>query len=601
MNSLQDLISSELLPFVRQPAQYIGREINQIVADGEWDRAEVRVALAFPDAYALGISHLGNQILYWLCNRTPGVVAERVYCPQLDAERRMRDRGIPLFTWDTRRPVTSADILGISLQYEMLYTNVLTLLDLAGIPQRAADRDASHPLVLGGGPQADNPEPVAGFFDLIVNGDGEVAMSSILDTYRRLKRDGARRSEIVRVLAQRYEWLYAPSLYRVRYHADGTVAGIEPTVEGIACPVRRCQTPGFESSAVPERPLVPHVQAVHERVSIEVMRGCPQRCRFCHAGYTKRPLRWRSVDRILEIAEAAYQATGFDEIGLLSLSTADYPKLRELAEQVERRFSGRKVSISVPSLRVDKMLSDVPLMVNPVRKSGLTIAVEAARDDMRESILKKVTDGRLLDGVRAAYEAGWRSVKLYFMAGFPGERETDIEGIWELSRAVSEARRAVCGKPATVNAAVGWLVPKPHTPMQWAAQATEAYFRSVRDRLRSKSRRRGAVKLKMPRIDRSILEGAFARGDRRLARVIETAWRLGARFDGWDEHFRPDLWDRAFDENGLDKAWYAHRERDRDEVFPWAHLVGARQGDAYLWDQYKEEIAGIANRQTAPG
>jgi radical SAM superfamily enzyme YgiQ (UPF0313 family) len=268
---------------------------------------------------------------------------------------------------------------------------------------------------------------------------------------------------------------------------------------------------------------VPHIQAVHERIAIEVMRGCPQQCHFCHAGYTKKPVRWRSVERIMEIAETAYHATGFDEIGLLSLSTADYPHLRELAERIEKQFSQRRVSISVPSLRVDKMLQDVPLLVNAVRKSGLTIAIEAACDDMRTAIRKKVTDGELLDGIRAAYEAGWRHVKLYFMAGFPGERPEDIDGIWDLSCQVSRARRDVCGSPARVNAAISWLVPKPHTPMQWAAQASAEYFESVRDRLRSLARGRRAIKLKMPRIDRSILEAVFSRGDRRLAPVIETA------------------------------------------------------------------------------
>jgi radical SAM family uncharacterized protein len=590
--SLREMVSAELLPHVSQPAQYIGGEINQLVHDGDWERAEVRVAIAFPDAYAIGVSHLGSQILYWLCNHTPGVVAERVYCPWLDAEGRLRARRIPLFTWDTRRPVAEADILGVSLQYEMAYSNVLTLLDLAGIPLRSKDRDDSHPLVLGGGPQADNPEPMADFFDLIVNGDGEVAMAEILALYRQLKRDGVPRDEMIREFASSFPWIYAPSLYDVRYRADGTIADIKPNVDGIAHPVRRCQTPEFETAPLPLRPLVPHVQAVHERISIEVMRGCPQRCRFCHAGYTKRPLRWRSVDRILEIAEEAYQATGFDEIGLLSLSTADYPELPTLSRQVHEKFADRRVSISLPSLRVDKMLRNVPWMVSSVRKSGLTIAIEAARDDMRQAILKKVTDGNLLDGVRAAYQAGWRSVKLYFMAGLPGERPEDVEGIYELSREVSEARRDVAGRPAAVNASVGWLVPKPHTPMQWAGQATSEYFESVRDRLRSLARR-GPVRVKMHRIDRSILEAVFARGDRRLSDAIETAWRAGARFDAWDECFDHAIWDRAFEATGVDKAWYAHRERPADEIFPWSHLAGARQSHDYLRRQYEHELAVV--------
>lgn len=595
MSDLRERVSAELLPCVSQPAQYIGGEINQLVREGQWERADVRVVIAFPDTYPLGMSQLGCQILYWVCNGLPGVVAERAYCPQPDAEARMRARQIPLFTWDTRQPVRNADILGISLQYEMLYTNVLTLLDLAGIPLYARDRDETHPLVVGGGPQADNPEPVAAFFDLIVNGDGEIAIASIVDRFRELKQGGATREQIVRRLALSFPWLYAPLLYEVQYHGNGTVAAIQPTLAGLPSRICRCQTPDFEEATVPVRPLVPHVQAVHERVSIEIMRGCPQRCRFCHAGYTKRPLRWRSVDRILRIAEEAWLATGFDEIGLLSLSTADYPRVRELAERVEAQFSHRRVSISLPSLRVDKMLEGVPWMVRAVRKSGLTIAVEAARDDMRAAILKRVTDGRLLDGVRAAYEAGWRGVKLYFMAGFPGERPEDIDGIWDLSETVSDLRREVCGRPAKVNASIGWLVPKPHTPLQYAAQAPPEYFEEVRQRLRSLGRRNKSIRLSTPRIDRSVLEAVFSRGDRRLAGVIETAWRLGARLDGWDEHFKPRLWDQAFEQHGLGKGWYAQRERPADEVLPWSHLAGARQGNDYLYTQYRAQLAALGS------
>ncbi len=393
--SLRDLVSEELLPFVRQPGQYIGGEVNQLVAEGDWSRAEVRVAIAFPDTYSIGMSHLGCQILYWLCNHTPGVCAERVFVPWLDAEQRMRDRNIPLFTWDTRQPVASADLLGISLQYEMTFTNVLTLLDLAGIPFRSADRDDSHPLVIAGGPQADNPEPMADFLDLVVIGDGEDSMAAILDAVRQMKANGVRRRDMILELARRFDWIYAPAHYDVRYNDDGTTRSLEPTDPGLPDQIARCQTPDFETAPFPLRPLVTHTQTVHDRISIEIMRGCPQRCLFCHAGYTRRPLRRRSVDRVLDIAEQNYQATGMDELGLLSLSTADYPGLGQLAERVNERFSRRRVSISIPSLRVDRMLADIPFMVSAVRKSGLTIAVEAAKDDMRAAIGKKLNDGDL--------------------------------------------------------------------------------------------------------------------------------------------------------------------------------------------------------------
>jgi radical SAM superfamily enzyme YgiQ (UPF0313 family) len=350
--------------------------------------------------------------------------------------------------------------------------------------------------------------------------------------------------------------------------------------------IQRCQTPDFEEAPFPFRPLVPHVQAVHDRVSLEIMRGCPRRCRFCHAGYTKRPLRYRSVDWVLRAAEEGIAATGMNEVGLLSLSTADYPQLHELGVRFNERFASSRVNIAVPSLRVDSMLAHIPWMVSEVRKSGLTIAVEAACDDMRRIIRKKVADVDLLDGVRAAYKAGYRSVKLYYMVGFPGETQRDIEGIVELSRRVSEARREVAGHPAAVTASVGWLVPKPFTPLQWAAQPSADYFHEARIALR-KLARGTPVRITTPRVERSVLEAVFSRGDRKLAPVIETAWRAGARFDGWNETFDAAVWDGAFEQTGVDPAFYAHRERPVDELLAWQHLHSGPSLD-YLRRQYDE-------------
>jgi len=467
------------------------------------------------------------------------------------------------------------------------------MLDLAGIPLRGDERSDAHPLIVGGGPQADNPEPLADFLDLVVIGDGEHSMTALVELVREMKRQGASRRDMILEAARRFEWIYAPSLYAFDYHADGRIASVTPSS---ACPagfvprmhIERCQTPDFETVAFPTRPLVPFTQIVHDRISIEVMRGCPQRCRFCHAGYTKRPLGLRSVDRILEIAEEAWRATGHEEIGLLSLSTADYPHLRVLAERMQERFDSRHVNLSVPSLRVDKMLANIPWLVSSVRKSGLTVAVEAAADDLRAAIRKKVTDGNLLDGMRAAYEAGYNSVKLYFMCGFPGERREDIEAIFELARQVSEAKRGIRGGPASVNASVGWLVPKAHTPFQWAAQKTVEYFEEARSLLRQiSSRYRTAVRIKTHRPHRSILEGVFARGDRWLGAAIEAAYRLGARMDGWDEAFNYDIWQRAFEQTGIDPAFYAHRERSYTEILPWDHIAGGGRRE-YLQGQYDD-------------
>ncbi len=598
MSTLRQRISNELLPAVERPGQYIGGELNQLPRPGDWERAEVRVAIAFPDAYTIGMSHLGCQIIYWLANHTPGVCGERVYCPWTDAEAVMRKRGLPLFTWDTRQPVSSADILAISLQYEMCFTNVLNLLDLANIPLRSTDRDDSHPLVIAGGPQADNPEPVADFLDLVVMGDGEESMAAILKLYAELKRSGIRRREMIAAMARTFPWIYAPSLYEISYNPDGTIGAVAPTISGIPSSIERCQTPDFERAPFPTRPLIPFVEVVHDRIAIEVMRGCPQRCRFCHAGYTKRPVGVRSVDRILDIAEEMYRATGHEEIGLLSLSTADYPYLPELANRVHQQFAPRHVNISMPSLRIDKMLQNIPWMANSVRKSGLTIAAEAARDNMRAAIRKKVTDGNLFDGLRAFYEAGWRRAKVYFMVGFPGETPDDIRGIYDLSVQMSNLRRQLGKGPADVNSSVSWLVPKPFTPLQWAAQPRVEYFREARRTLADLSRagRRKSVKIKTHDPERSILEAVFARGDRRLGAAIHRAWQLGARFDGWDECFKNDVWTRAFDETGIDPAFYAHRERSPDEVFPWDHIHGGPKRD-YLDAQYRDVFVKVGMPQ----
>jgi len=368
--------------------------------------------------------------------------------------------------------------------------------------------------------------------------------------------------------------------------ADFTPAG------RIAC----CRTEDFDHAPVSLRPIMPHTEIVHDRIAIEIMRGCPNRCRFCHAGYTKRPICYRSVERIVDIAEQVWAATGHQEIGLLSLSTADYPQLGELAAQLNARFADRHVSLSVPSLRVDRMLADIPAMVSSVRKSGLTVAVEAARDDMRAAIRKKVLDGDLMDGLKQAYAAGWNAVKIYFMVGFPGETEDDIRGIFELAREVSLAKRGIRGGPAAVTASVGWLVPKPHTPLQWAAQQTGDYFHNARLLLKDiQNNTRSAVKVKTHRIERSLLEGVLSRGDRRLGKVIEAAYRLGARMDGWDETFRYDLWQRAFEETGVDPAFYSHRERSFEEILPWDHIAGGSTR-AHLESQYDDVFVQLQPR-----
>lgn len=600
--SLSDRVSTSLLPHVNQPAQYIGREVNQLVREGDWEKAKVRIALAFPDAYAVGMSHLGSQILYWLANHLPGVCAERCYAPWPDAEAIMRSEGIPLFTWDTRQPAGDADIFAASLQYEMGLTNFLVMLDLAGIPLWATERNASHPLVVVGGPLADNPEPVAEFVDLVIVGDGEDSLPVLIAAYKELQAEGIGRREMIPILARRFAWIYAPSLYDVSYNADGAIAAVSPKLEGLPARIERCRVADFEAAPVPMRPLVPYVQTVHDRMAIEIMRGCPQPCRFCHAGHTKRPVHTRSVEKLLEIAEQQYWATGYSELGLLSLSTADYPRLGELAAKINERFVQRRVNISVPSLRVDKMLQDIPWMTSGVRKAGLTIAVEAAADRLRQAIRKKVTEGDLMEGVIEAYKAGWRRIKCYFMVGFPGETEDDIRAIYDLAMSMSEVRRRIGKGPGQITASVSCLVPKPHTPFQWAAQQRAEYFercRQILTEMRSRGRGKNVqVKFHDPR--RSVLEAVITRGDRRLARVIERAYRLGARFDAWDECFRHELWQQAFEQTGIDPDWYAHRERPFTEVLPWDHIQAGPKRE-YLQGQYEDVFVKLGQPRPQPG
>ncbi|MBN2210212.1 MAG: TIGR03960 family B12-binding radical SAM protein [Sedimentisphaerales bacterium] len=587
--SLSQRIAHRLLPRVKTPAQYIGGEVNQPAKVRE--DAELRVALAFPDTYAVGMSNVGLAILYEAVNRLDGVVAERVFCPWPDAAEVMRQEGIGLFSWDSHRLVADFDILGVSLQHELAYSNILYLLDLAGLPFRSAHRDERHPLVVGGGPLADCCEPVAEFFDVILPGDGEEIFPLFIEYYRRLRRQKTPRREMLVKLARHFDCVYVPDFYEVNYFTDGRLQRCEPTVEGIPRIVKRSQVKNLDEAAFPTSPLVAHTECIHDRIAIEVMRGCPQRCVFCHAGHTRGKVRIRSVERILEIAQKSYQATGHDTISLLSLSTSDYPHLRELTQRLYAIFAEEHVGISLPSLRVDKQLKEVPASVADVRREGLTLAVEAARDPLRRAIGKKLTDEDLLATMRQAYQAGWRKVKLYFIVGFPGETPEDIEGIVDLSARISALRREVAGGPATVNVTISWLVPKPHTPLAWAPQQGREYFQQVRRRLLdAKYQLRGvSIKLKFHNIERSLLEAVFARGDRCLSSVLEEAYRLGARFDAWDECFRPELYEQAMAKYGLEESFYAHRERDTQELLPWTHLCGENlTGLITRWQQFKE-------------
>jgi len=591
MNDLRQLVSQQLLPRVARPGQYIDLEVNARRKDPA--AADLTVALAFPDTYGLGVSHLGSAVLYHMLNDIPGVACDRTYCPQADAEAVMREQHIGLFGWESRLAIRNFDLVGFSLPYELCVTNVLTMLDLAGIPLHATDRGEDDPIVLGGDALADSPEPMAEFFDLFIVGDGEGPLAELVAIMRHAKQAGTPRGETILAAARSIESVYAPGLYCPRYDDRGALVALEPQAEGLPVAIPRACLSDLTRSPEMRRPLVPLSEAVHERVVIEVMRGCPNACRFCQAGATRLPVRWRTVDQIVDIARDALAATGFDEISLLSLSTSDYPRLDELIERLNAEFAPRHVSISLPSLRVDSQLTQLPKLTSEVRKGGLTIAAEAGSERLRKAIRKRITEEDMIAGVRAAYEAGWRRVKVYFMAGLPGETEDDIDAIFALCRKLSLTGKEVLGQPGSISASVSWFVPKPHTPMQWSPIRDEEYFFSVRRRLRELSQR-SAVNFKFHWIERSVLEGVLCRGDRRVGTAIEAAWRNGARMDAWNESFDYARWQAAFEDAGIDPAFFGRREMSTDEPTPWSHIISPRSRDYLLSEhQRMHEALGV--------
>ena len=585
MDTADSIITERFLPAVAQPARFTGLEHNRRC--GDLAAAEVTVALGFPDDYGVGVSHLGTQILYTLLNETPGVAADRFYCPDPASEAIMRQRGVRLFGWESRAELRRFDLVGISLSYEMTATNVLTMLDLAGVPLRADQRGVGDPIVIGGGTQADAPEPLADFFDIFLIGDGEANLPAFVELFRTMRRGGASRDDILLAAAQTIPSAYVPALWQCDYGPDGRLAALRPRRDDIPPRIARAAFPLADSPDI-THPLVSVTAGVFDRISIEIMRGCPNACRFCHAGFTRNPVRRRSVETIVRTALAAVANTGFREISLLSLSTGDYPELRELLARLDAELTPRGVSISVPSLRIDKQLSELPERLNSVRKGGMTIAAEVGSDRLRQAINKPISNADLLAAVEAAYRAGWRSVKVYFMAGFPGESDADLDGIVELCREMSAVRRRVDRHPGAVSASVSWLVPKPHTPLQWAPQAPMDYFWHVRERLKSAAAR-SPVNFKFHTIERSVLEAAVARGDRRMGQVIEAAWRSGARYDAWREHFNYGLWEAAFRNCAVDPAWFTGG-REVSDLLTWDHVAacGPRSALERQWAAYQE-------------
>jgi len=552
---LNEQVERGFLPYVRKPGRYIGGEINQIKKNLQ--KCELTIALCFPDIYELGMSHTGLAIIYDCLNKIDSVAAERVFAPWLDAEKVLREKKIPLYSLESKASLKSFDIVGFSLTNELCYTNVLNMLDLGGIKIRSRDRGEDEPLIIAGGGMSNCCEPVAEFIDVFLLGEGEEAVVQLAELILAEKKSGTTKNEILSSIADKFDWAYVPE-----FHTGQRL--------------RNAVVEDFDNAPVPFAPIIPFVQAVHERVSIEIMRGCPGRCRFCQASFCRRPIRYRSVEKIIDIAKTCYHSTGYDTVSLLSLSSADYPDLEELVAGLHAYFHDKHVGLSLPSLRVDKQLKMLPKLLTSVRKGGLTIAVEAASEKLRQIINKPLKDEDLFAATEAAYRSGWQRLKLYFMVGLPGETEEDVRRIVELSLQLAKLRKKVDGKTGQINAAVSWFVPKSHTPFGLLGQKPKSYFEQAKGIiLEKKSKLRAKfLQFKFHHINRSILESAIGRGDRRLCDVIEEAWRAGAKFDLWDECFDYELWHKAFEKFGIDVEAAAQKRFNADETLPWEHLGG---------------------------
>ena len=590
-HTLRQKLESLVWPHVQTPAQYVGGERNIIVKDHQQVRG--KVCLGFPDAYTIGMSHHGLQVLYSLMNRREDWCAERVFTPWPDMESRLRKYDLPLYSLETFTPLSEFDVIGLSLQYEISSPNVLTMLDLGGIPLESCHRTLSDPLVLAGGPCCQNPEPMADFFDVMIAGDGEPILPEICDLWLELKeqcitKDGGletgergrrQREEALAILAQRIESAYVPRFYLPEYN-QGRIVALNRTRDDVPATIAPSVIKDLDSIPLPTKPIVPYIECVHDRIAVEIMRGCPHLCRFCQSTVIKRPLRIREVDTIVNAARESYQNTGYNEISILSLSSSDYPHFEPLVERLHEVFKPLGVNISVPSLRVNEQLRTLPILLGSDRRRSMTLAPEVARDDMREQIRKKIKNSDLIEGCRVAFRNGFESIKLYFMCGLPGERPIDLDGIIDLAESIANVGKEETGRYARVTASVSNFVPKAHTPYQWNGMQSREYFKWAHRYLRDRRQIR-SVSVKCHDVETSLLEGVLSRGDRRTGKAIRLAWERGARMDGWTEHLDPQRWWKAIEDAGIDVEKQVHTKYELLEKLPWDHM-NVKFGRGYL-------------------
>lgn len=575
----------KILPLVQKPGRYFGGELNQVKK--EWNSVKTRMALVFPDIYDIGVPNLGVMILYELINSRSDALCERAYLPWLDMESAMRENDIPLYSLESKTPLANFDIVGFTLPYETLYTNVLNALDLAHIPLRSQNRSETDPIIIAGGHAAYNPEPMAPFIDAFVIGEGEEVIHEIIDSIQRSKNSEWDRGMTLRAL-QSINGVYVPSLYQPVYNDDQTVKAVVPESDDL--PKRILKRMCARLPDPPTKFIVPSIDVVHNRIAMEIMRGCTRGCRFCHAGMVNRPVRERSVDTILNSLEQALKNTGYEEIALLSLSSSDYTHIQELTEKIVERFSERKLTISLPSLRIESFSIDLMEKLKGARQGGFTLAPEAATDHMRNIINKPIQADQLLATAREIYSRGWQSLKLYFMIGQPGETIEDVQAIADLCKKVIVEGRKVIGKRASLHVGVSTFVPKPHTPFQWAALDSLPSVLQKQNLLKDQLRGPG-MRMTWSNPRETILEAVLSRGDRRLADVIETAWNKGAKFDAWQDQFNYNVWMDAFDAHHLSVDFYTTRPRSLEEVFPWDH-INPGVSHRYLESEYKKSLNG---------